>query len=236
MPGDNISPTPAPISSVTQAPVTAPPSDTPVTTQAPVPTPFGSNEDTPLLVARTRSPTTMPDDTSSPTPTPISSVTQAPVPASPSKMLITVGNGGEPFNLFPLLECHGDCDSDDECSGANLRCFGRTGSEAVPGCSGMGTSGDDYCFDASGYLVYVSNSDGTNPIVPFADKDFRLINTGLFECAGDCDSDDDCADNLRCFHRSANVKNAPVPGCNSMTGLTGMDYCYDASGYLAYVK
>ena len=40
--------------------------------------------------------------------------------------------------------CQGDCDGDGDCTG-ELTCFQRDGTEAVPGCSGSGNSGWDYC-------------------------------------------------------------------------------------------
>ena len=43
-----------------------------------------------------------------------------------------------------MRECEGDCDSDSDCSGS-LVCFDRSNTEAVPGCSGTGEPGNDYC-------------------------------------------------------------------------------------------
>jgi hypothetical protein len=44
-------------------------------------------------------------------------------------------------------------------------------------------------------------------------------------CKGDCDSDNDCSDSLRCFQRTGKTA---VPGCSSGgSGDTNdMDYCY----------
>ena len=33
------------------------------------------------------------------------------------KSLDIVGNNGDPYEVFPLSECQGDCDSNDECIG-----------------------------------------------------------------------------------------------------------------------
>jgi len=45
-------------------------------------------------------------------------------------------------------QCEGDCDSDSHCRG-NLKCFQRSGTEAVPGCQGgYGMPGRDFCYDA----------------------------------------------------------------------------------------
>lgn len=56
------------------------------------------------------------------------------------------GDNGEPASAFPLGNCQGDCDTDDECAG-NLQCFDRAEFEDVPGCTGFGVSGFDYCFN-----------------------------------------------------------------------------------------
>ncbi|KAL7482816.1 hypothetical protein ACHAW6_012959 [Cyclotella cf. meneghiniana] len=47
------------------------------------------------------------------------------------------------------------------------------------------------------------------------------------KCQGDCNSDDDCADGLKCFSRG-NGEVTAVPGCESggEGDLAGMDYCY----------
>ena len=46
--------------------------------------------------------------------------------------------------MFPLKRCQGDCDHDNDCDG-DLLCFQRDRYETVPGCSGKGISGTDYC-------------------------------------------------------------------------------------------
>lgn len=43
-------------------------------------------------------------------------------------------------------------------------------------------------------------------------------------CEGDCDSDNDCLDGLKCFRRDRRGKDADVPGCTGRP-LTDMDYC-----------
>ena len=42
-----------------------------------------------------------------------------------------------------------DCDTDAEC-GPGLVCMQRSGDEAVPGCTGESTFGEDYCYDPNG--------------------------------------------------------------------------------------
>lgn len=44
--------------------------------------------------------------------------------------------------------CSGDCDEDTDCA-QGLQCFQRDGWEFVPGCSGRGMRGWDYCYDKS---------------------------------------------------------------------------------------
>mmetsp|Transcript_29890 Transcript_29890/g.56042 ORF Transcript_29890/g.56042 Transcript_29890/m.56042 type:complete len:620 (-) Transcript_29890:227-2086(-) len=45
-----------------------------------------------------------------------------------------------------MPKCAGDCDEDSDCA-SGLRCFQRSGTTPVPGCSGDGTSDYDYCYD-----------------------------------------------------------------------------------------
>lgn len=54
----------------------------------------------------------------------------------------------------PCNACEGDCDKDTDCAG-ELLCFSRIqGSvEFVPGCTGMGTAGMDYCYDPDGDII-----------------------------------------------------------------------------------
>jgi hypothetical protein len=47
---------------------------------------------------------------------------------------------------YPLQECQGDCDNDDECAG-DLICFHRDGTEVVPGCVGIPEDEADYCIN-----------------------------------------------------------------------------------------
>ena len=102
--------------------------------------------------------------------------------------------------------CEGDCDRDSDCK-AGLRCFQRTRLESVPGCSGDGVSGMDYCI-SSLLTTGVNGFDGCG--------------AGKCDlCEGDCDYDSDCKEGLRCFERD---RFASVPGCSG-DGEGGMDYC-----------
>jgi hypothetical protein len=79
----------------------------------------------------------------------------------------------------------------------------------------------------------------TNESTPPLQLDFTLPrlsivgNGDIFDvypinlCLGDCDFDSDCAEGLRCYHRSAFE---PVPGCDpSSLGVFAADYCVNAS-------
>jgi hypothetical protein len=118
------------------------------------------------------------------------------------------GNANDATGPFPLGECEGDCDSNDEC-GDGLLCFFRNGLEPVPGCSGTGVSGRDYCYVGTLGLVIVGEN-GIGDSFP------------LGECEGDCDTDEECGEGLLCFERDGTEA---VPGCSG-TGVSGKDYCF----------
>ena len=59
-------------------------------------------------------------------------------------MLVIVGDNGVPSRAFPLQECEGDCDTDEDCD-LDLICQLRDDVEEVQGCIGNGESGKDYC-------------------------------------------------------------------------------------------
>ena len=102
--------------------------------------------------------------------------------------------------------CMGDCDNDGDCWGG-LRCFHRNALESVPGCSGDGVAGANYCtlpWLTTGVTGWVGCGAG-----------------GCDRCEGDCDSNSDCKAGLRCFHRKAFES---VPGCSG-DGVRSMDYC-----------
>jgi len=62
----------------------------------------------------------------------------------------TIIDSPSPLMLFLLICCKitGDCDDDSECVG-DLICYNRQKYDPVPGCSGFGTLGFDYCTIAS---------------------------------------------------------------------------------------
>ena len=76
-------------------------------------------------------------------------------------MLVIVGDNGVPSGAFPLQECEGDCDTDEDCD-LDLICQLRDDVEEVQGCTGNGELGKDYCRSVSG--PEVTNSPSKSPI------------------------------------------------------------------------
>jgi hypothetical protein len=70
-----------------------------------------------------------------------------------------------------LQACEGDCDNDNQCAG-DLKCFQRDDRTAVPGCSGPGVDGWDYC-------VYPPNPAATPTASPTATPTANPTNTAL---------------------------------------------------------
>lgn len=125
-----------------------------------------------------------------------------------AKEFVTLGRHG----AEDMTECQGDCDRDSDCA-PGLKCKQRRWNEAVPGCHG----GEvypvvDYCYNP------------TCEGLPELDSSFGSHGSvNMPECSGDCDSDEDCAEGLRCFQRDGVEQ---VPGCLGL-GVEGFDYCYD---------
>lgn len=67
-------------------------------------------------------------------------------PTPTPKLLFNFAGLDPPPSAYPLWECQGDCDSDNDCS-EGLFCYHRDGNEPVPGCLGgeNDTSRTDYC-------------------------------------------------------------------------------------------
>jgi hypothetical protein len=55
------------------------------------------------------------------------------------------------------------------------------------------------------------------------DNGMPLTKFPLQKCQGDCDSDYECANGLKCLQR---LNTEPIPGCAGL-GISGKDYCYD---------
>ncbi|KAL7527382.1 hypothetical protein ACHAXR_001928, partial [Thalassiosira sp. AJA248-18] len=146
-----------------------------------------------------------PSPTNSPTKQPAETVRGSPADAPfPSGVLVLAGDNWSPPDKFPLGECQGDCDGDGDCDGPNLFCFQRNGIEPVPGCSGDGVSGKDYC-----YALQPATSPTPSPTDPLSPSGVLVVvgdnwspadKFPLGECQGDCDGDGDCdGPNLFCF-------------------------------------
>jgi len=125
----------------------------------------------------------------------------------------------------PCDMCQGTCDSDSDCKD-NLKCFKRSGTEGVPGCFGVVRDGSDYCFKPSHSI----SSSAANTMDPYS---LKLLSPECSKkhpcdiCEGDCDSDDQCSGNLKCFFRDGKSDDK-VPGCSGSAYGT-KDYCYDPS-------
>ena len=79
-------------------------------------------------------------------------------------MLVVVGDNDNPSSAFPLQECEGDCDTDEDCD-LDLICQLRDDVEEVPGCIGKGSPGQDYCRSAAPGPG-VTDSPSKSPITP----------------------------------------------------------------------
>lgn len=110
----------------------------------------------------------------------------------------------------PCEVCYGDCNSDDDCA-SGLACFRRPGEDnrEVPGCSGRGEEGQDYCWvPQDGYIIVrAQQCNDKEPCV---------------ECQGDCDNDDECEGDLACYQSDGDTA---IPGCKGKI-QSGLDFCY----------
>jgi hypothetical protein len=116
---------------------------------------------------------------------------------------LTTGTG-------PVLgQCEGNCATSNDCDWG-LNCFERTGTEAVPSCSGEGVSGNNYCYTPPpGELVISGNNNDPASAFP------------LQLCEGDCDEDFDCDGDMICLQRNSGD---PVGECTG-TPQSSNDYC-----------
>jgi hypothetical protein len=95
-------------------------------------------------VAPSEMPSSAPSISMQPTAAP--SEMPSPAPTAATKNVEYVGNDGSPASAYPLGECQGECDSDEDCEG-ELICFQRDPGDPVPGCLGGedDTSRNDFC-------------------------------------------------------------------------------------------
>merc|ERR1711885_89691 len=94
--------------------------------------------------------------------------------------------GGSAHTKGKLKLCQGDCDGDTHCA-TGLKCFERSGTTAIPGCTGKGVANHDYCIKE-------------NTVQDFGGSAHTKGKLKL--CQGDCDGDTHCATGLKCFQRS----------------------------------
>jgi len=110
----------------------------------------------------------------------------------------------------PCAVCQGDCDTDFDCT-PGLKCFQRNGHEKVPGCKTGGSgdaSGWDFCYKEE-KVTSTAHWNDCNSII-------------CGQCQGDCDTDANCAEGLKCFQRNGGES---IPGCKG-SAHAGWDYCY----------
>lgn len=125
------------------------------------------------------------------------------------ELTLSVVEGFVPGGTAKLGVCQGECSSHEDCGG-ELMCYHRRRKEDVPGCTGEGTSGTNYCFQPRNEKEVI----------------FHPVRPGRFqleECHGSCMSDLDCSPGLQCFRRDGEEG---IPGCTG-TGRIGSNICYN---------
>ena len=132
-------PTNEPTTQPTQIPTQSP---TAIPTTIPTQSPTGSPVITAYPTSSTQNPTDSP--TIHPTSVPTVSPTYVPTIAPTFPALTEAGNNNSPASAYPLGICEGDCDSDADCQ-EGLICYQRKGFYPIPGCTGDGIDGRDYC-------------------------------------------------------------------------------------------
>jgi hypothetical protein len=145
-------------------------------------------------------------------------IKKPPKPSTNRKLSVLPRNA--PRSAYPLGDCVGHCDTDDQCA-EGLYCFKRGPNTAVPGCDGgeEDNSRTDYC-TATTPETPIPSTNGKLSVLP---RDPPKSAYPLGDCVGHCNSDHECAEGLYCFKRDPNTA---VPGCdggeedNSRT-----DYC-----------
>jgi len=124
-----------------------------------------------------------------------------------------------PFRYSPVLICLFTID--------HTLNYHSDGTKSVPGCKGDGIPDVDYCIKDPDEEEEEEEDDTPSNL----GKDFDQLKflgdnfQGHGKCSGDCDDDDDCKGNLKCFKRE---DDEDVPGCgDGSDGNDGADYCYD---------
>lgn len=92
---------------------------------------------------------------------PMATIDTVAVTEIPDNFLAITYNSDGPASSLPLMNCQGDCGTDDDCDG-DLVCFQRNFNEPVPGCIGLALDYYDYCVAPDATVVPV---DATAPIL-----------------------------------------------------------------------
>jgi len=132
---------------------------------------------------------------------------------APSSTLVLVANtSGWPETAFPLQECQGECQTNEDCD-VGLVCHKRRDQTPIAGCEGRGRPGSDYCGRPvdNRQLTLVASLEG-EPATAFP----------LLPCQGHCTTDDDCIGDYACIERSED--DWLIPGCQG-TSLWDRNYC-----------
>ena len=154
-----------------------------------------------------------------------------------ARQLEFVASGpGACASAYPLDECQGDCDSDNECNGS-LICFRREDENdgTIPGCNGIDTSKTDYCIDPKSLSPEYPLLEELQHFYTVAEKEDFLNTQGLLgECRGECCSDYECRETYGsaqiCFWRDGMED---VPGCRGK-GEADANYCINPRCKLGY--
>jgi len=163
------------------------------------------------------------------------------IPVDESTGLTSNFNDDDEIIALPKLSpkklglCEGDCDSDEDCD-EGLYCFIKKKDVLyVPGCDGFDSSRTDYCTYKNATTGLISESVSSTSIeLPllfvYKENPPNISNLPLHLCQGDCDSDDDCVDDLICYTKAFNESS--VPGCSGVS-ITRTDHCIDPNALVA---
>lgn len=121
---------------------------------------------------------------------------------------------GKGFSIYPLEQCMGDCDDDDDCA-EGLVCFVRQPYKSVPGCQDVGlsyASDVDFCVNEA---LLAPPQNFTIEVVQFEDEEEETSDNSnstdtnststdreelqLGQCQGICRDDSDCRGDLICY-------------------------------------
>lgn len=129
----------------------------------------------------------------------------------------------------PCWAGQGDCDNDGECTGS-LVCGKRDSGDPAPYGLHFGDKDHE---PGQGDYCYLPEALAPVPTVYYADEPAAADSGELQAGEGDCDNDNECAGDLKCFKRDAGDPSPPGVYFNRPTHATGSgDFCYDPSELL----